>query len=239
MDKNNVSNHLINEYCKTLSRKELKDIPNHQYIKKPYLESYIISLSTIVNEDLLVEQIIKKFVNGDIQIEEVFLFVKTWIELSTNEKRALQNILLKEINESENIVVGTLLYVVYYFQLYMLSVEFLYDNSLDNEDLFKYIEQLMRKQTSKIKSLEKKNIHLFMFHIQLEKVLKSYISLFKLLVKEKLIEKDMSEEDIRNSFLRHTFANWYEVLKKRNKEGTINKKSSKWYSRLLCIPHIN
>ncbi len=239
MDKNNVSNHLINEYCKTLARKELKDIPNHQYIKKPYLESYIISLATIVNEELLTEQINKKFKNGDIQIEEVFLFVKTWIELSTNEKRALQSILLKDFRESEKIVVGILIYVVYYFQLYMLSVEFLYDNAVENEDLFKYIEQIMRKQMSKIKSLEKNNIHLFMFHIQFEKVLNSYVSLFKLLVKEKLIEEDMSEEDVRNSFLRHTFANWYEVLKKRNKEGKLNSKPSKWYSKLLCIPHIN
>ena len=240
MDKNNVSNYLMNEYFKTLSRKEIKDIPNHQYIKKPYLENYIISLSTIINDDLLKEDVSKKFINGEIEVEEVFLFVKTWIELSVVEKRKLQNLLLKQFIFSEKIVLSIISFVVYYFQFYMLSVEFLYDNSLENEDLFKYIEHLMRKQSRKMNNIEKKNIQLFMFHSQFEKVLNSYIFLFQTFVKENLIEENLSEEDIRNSFLRHTFANWYEVLKKKSKEGILeNNKKKSWFSRLLCIPHVS
>jgi len=53
-----IEENIIFKYWKTLKRKNISSIPSNKFIKKPYLENYIIDLSTIINNNMLLKKII-------------------------------------------------------------------------------------------------------------------------------------------------------------------------------------
>ena len=48
MNFDNIEKNTIHKFWKTLSRKNISNIEAHNFLKKPYLEKYIIDLSSMM-----------------------------------------------------------------------------------------------------------------------------------------------------------------------------------------------
>ena len=57
MDFDEFEKNIIFEYWKTLKRKNISNISYNNFIKKPYLENYIINLSIIIDNTCLLNNI--------------------------------------------------------------------------------------------------------------------------------------------------------------------------------------
>ena len=87
MNFNSHEKKLIYEYWKTLSRKNISNIQNNKFIKKPYLENYIISLSINLDNNSLKEKILNLINSNKITNEELFLFINNIFDLNNDMKK--------------------------------------------------------------------------------------------------------------------------------------------------------
>ncbi len=100
MSFNDFENNVIFEYWKTLKRINILNIPSNNFIKKPYLEKYIIDLSVIINNNDLIKNIAEN-IDNNISGEDVLLYITSNIELSTKERKKLESFLIN-YNDQED-----------------------------------------------------------------------------------------------------------------------------------------
>ena len=74
MDFNYIEKNIILKYWKTLIRKNISNISVNKFIKKPYLENYIIKLVSYDN-DILCKKILDLIESNEITNEELFLYI--------------------------------------------------------------------------------------------------------------------------------------------------------------------
>jgi hypothetical protein len=244
MDIKTLEKKVIENYLKTLNRHNITNIPTNTYIRKPYIEDYIIDISENFKEIDINKNI--ELIIDDIDSNDYYMYIYDNIDnLSSNEKKKIQKFLLsKENNNNKTEFIKTLLtFIVNYFQYYMIFTELLYDdkNAL-YIDIYNYVKNNSNQMNSKIKN----SFNFQIFYYYSNKLYEKYNSLMKLFIKNNLLEEDeYNELKIKNIFLKNLFSNWYTIYKKNVDNGVniINeensgKKEKKILSKLLCINNI-
>ena len=97
-----IEENLIYKYWKTLIRKNISNIPSNKFIKKPYLEKYIIDLSVNLKNDELYQKIINLLDSNKITNDDLCLFINSNFDLSIDEKKNVERyIFSKDITDKD------------------------------------------------------------------------------------------------------------------------------------------
>lgn len=241
-----IEENIIFKYWKTLKRKNISNIPSNKFIKKPYLEKYIINLSTIIDNNILLEKITELIDSNKITNEELLLFIKNKIELSNDEKKNLEKLILR--NDSfdsniNNIYIQVTLYEIKYFRFYLTTSELLFDSKDEDNELYNFILIFIKNKSSEIKKYIKKNFKFSIFYYYINDLHYTFEKLYNLLLQLNLIE-DIEKKEILNLFLKNLFSNWYIIYKKDIIDNNVNDKIKDYLipksilSRILCLPNL-
>jgi hypothetical protein len=91
----------------------------------------------------------------------------------------------------------------------------------------------------------KKNIHFLLFYNYINELLYIYSKIFNILIKYNLIHnKENSEKDIHNLFIKNIFKNWYNIYKKDILDKKFEEKCKPYkfktniLSKILCLPNL-
>lgn len=242
----NLEEDMIKKYWKTLIRKNISNINNNKFIKKPYLENYIIKLSIIINDKDLTDKIIYLLDNDKINNEELFLFMTNNFEFE-NQKKNIENFFLNNNVQNEEfnkLSIEILLYQTRYFRFYQIVNELLFDHDSDDNELYNFILVYIKNKTFEHKNYIKKNIKFAIFYHYIKELENQYVNIFKLLNDYKLLDSEINQKDIINLFLKNLFINWYNIYKSDVSENIVNEKiknhvlSKGIISKLLCLPNL-
>jgi len=225
MDIQTFDKKIVKNYLETLIRYDINTIPINIYIRKPYIEKYIIE-----NPNIKIKTNLKDIVENN----ELYMYIYDNITLNQNEKKLIQNYF---INNNDLIEI-ILLFVQNYFYYYMMMSELLYE---DQEDLYDDIYIYINNDLTSISKRIDTNFNFQLFYYYTDKLYKEYEIMLSLLIKKSLL-KGYNKDEIKKMFIKNLFSNWYLIFKKNGVSKNIkeNKKPKKRFlSRLLCIENIN
>jgi hypothetical protein len=243
MDIKTLEKKVVHNYLKTLNRYNISNIPVNIYIRKPYIEQYIIDFSEKIKENDI-NQSIESLID-DIDSNDYYMYIYDNIDnLTSNEKKKIQKFFLSKENDSNKIefIKAILLFITNYFQYYMVLTELLYDDkNVLYIDIYNYVKNNSKQINNKIKN----SFNFQIFYYYSNKLYEKYNNLIKLFIKNNLLEDDEYDElKIKNIFLKNLFLNWYSIYKK-NIDNGVNiiteeevKKEKRFLSKLLCINNI-
>jgi hypothetical protein len=242
----NLEEEMVIKYWKTLIRKNVSNIPVNKFIKKPYLENYIIKLSVINNDQELVTKIISLINNDKINNEELFLFMNNNFDFD-DQKKEIEKFFLDNNFQNEEfnkLSVEIINYQTKYFRFYQTVTELLFDSVSEDNELYNFILIYIKNKNSEIKNYTKKNIKFAIFYHYIKELENQYDNIFKLLIYYKLLNIEYNKKDILNFFLKNLFINWYSIYKTDISEDRVNEKIKDYVlskgiiSKLLCLPNI-
>ena len=242
----NLEEEMVIKYWKTLIRKNVSNIPINKFIKKPYLENYIIKLSIIENEQQLIKKIISLINNDKITNEELFLFMNNNFDFD-DQKKEIEKFFLDnnfQNKEFNKLSVEIINYQTKYFRFYQTVTELLFDSVSEDNELYNFILIYIKNKNSEIKNYTKKNIKFAIFYHYIKELENQYDNIFKLLIYYKLLNIEYNKKDILNFFLKNLFINWYSIYKTDISEDRVNEKIKDYVlskgiiSKLLCLPNI-
>jgi hypothetical protein len=245
MDFNYIQINIIHKYWKTLIRKNISNMQSNKFIKKPYLENYIIQLSSILDEKILNNKIMEMFECNEITNEELYLYVNSNIELSVDDKKNIEKFLFKKnINNSVFLDISYKIidYQIKYFKFYNTITELLFDNQMEDNELYNFILIYIQNKKNDIKNYSKKNIKFNIFYYYVNDLYLSFEYILKLLIEYNLVS-NIDQKEILNLFIKNLFTNWYHIYKKDILENKVNDKiknytvSKNILSRILCLPN--
>ena len=244
MDLNNLEENPVLKYWETLIRKDILNININKFIKKPYLENYIIKLSVIIDNNNLIKKILELFESNKIKNDEIFLFLNNNIELSIEQKKNIELYIMNndfDDNDFNKISIDIIIYQIKYFRFYQTITELLFDSNIEDNELYSFILIYIKNKKSEIKNHIKKNMKFHIFYFYISELQQSFENLFNLLIKHKLLKK-YSDKDIINFFLKNLFNNWYNIYKKDILENKVIEKTKdhiltkSLISHILCLP---
>ena len=242
----NLEEEMVIKYWKTLIRKNVSNIPVNKFIKKPYLENYIIKLSVINNDQELVTKIISLINNDKINNEELFLFMNNNFDFD-DQKKEIEKFFLDNNFQNEEfnkLSVEIINYQTKYFRFYQTVTELLFDSVSEDNELYNFILIYIKNKNSEIKNYTKKNIKFAIFYHYIKELENQYDNIFTLLIYYKLLTIEYNKKDVLNFFLKNLFINWYSIYKTDISEDRVNEKIKDYVlskgiiSRLLCLPNI-
>jgi len=245
MDFNYIQTDIIHKYWKTLIRKNISNIQQNKFIKKPYLENYIIELSSILDENILKNKITEMFESNEITNEELYLYINSNIELSLDSKKNIEKFLFE--NDINNIIFFNISYKIIdyqikYFKFYNTVIELLFDNKMEDNELYNFILIYIQNKNNYIKNYLKKNIKFNIFYFYVNDLYLSFEWILKLLIEYNLVS-NIDKKEMLNLFIKNLFTNWYNIYKKDILEDKVNDKIKNYtinrniLSRILCLPN--
>ena len=138
----NIEKNIISKYIETLCIKNITNISNNFFLKKPFLNIYIIKLSKYIDYNFVINKI-RNYIDDDkINYEDILYIIYSNFELNSEDKKNIQKIYLDEENihdKYENLNTELILYQIKYFQTYQIISELLFDNNPENNELYNFI----------------------------------------------------------------------------------------------------
>ena len=231
MDIKTFDNKIIKNYLTTLERYDILTIPTNLYLRKPYIERYIIEVNNIAD----------KYDELDIDNNDFYMYIYDNISLNQNEKKILQNYIINdEMSEDKiKLIRVVLTFVQSYFKYYMIITELLYEKMDDlYDDIFSFVNNDNENINYKIKN----NFNFQIFYYYTNKLYNEYELFIKIMINNGLLENKDINSMMRNLFIKNLFSNWYAVYKKNGEPKVIKREKSnkrKILSRLFCVGNIN
>ena len=153
----------ITEYWKTLIQKDISKITINKFMKKPYLEKYIIKLSEILDNDLLSNKISKMLKSNIISNEDILLFINKNIDLSKDN----EYFILNNDTDDTKIFIDIIIHEIKYFRFYYTITELLFDSKSQDNELYNFILIYIKNDANDIRIYAKKNIKFNIFNYYL------------------------------------------------------------------------
>ena len=221
----------ITDYWKTLIQKNVSNITINKFLKKPYLENYIIKLAEITDNNLLIDKVCKMLKSNIISNEEILLFINKNIDISKEN----EYFILNNDSEDNKIFIDIILYEIKYFRFYYTITELLFDSKSEDNELYYFILIYIKNDENDIKTYTKKNIKFSIFNYYLNDLFNTFeiISLFFM--------DNNNIEITKNLFIKNIFLNWYNIYRKDLINDSVNKKikdyiiSKSLLSKILCF----
>ena len=257
-DLNNFEKNLINKYWNTLLRKNIKNVSYNKFIKKPYIENYIIKLSIILDDNILIKSIIELIESNNINNDELLLFIKNYFEFSKNDLEILyKKIDVIDEEGKQKIYIYLVMYVIKYFRFYQTICELLFNSCNEDNELYNFIFVYIKNKESEKKLYINNSIKYKIFHYYLEDLSTSFIELYNIFnviinksdkkIDDKKIGNNNDNNDnndnnvIKNLFLKNVFLSWYNIYKDDVIKNNVDHKIKKYIikrsilSRILCL----
>jgi hypothetical protein len=244
---NEFEDNIIKEYWKTLIRKNISNISYNKFIKKPYIEKYIITLSILIEDNELIEKIIDFIDNNKINYEDILILINNNYELNNDEKKKFEIFCYNDNNKNKlfyKISTEIIYYQIQYFRFYETIIELLFDNAKEDNELYNFILIIIKNNKSEIKKYTNKNLKFNIFQYYINLLFNNYYNIFNILVENEFITNYYDKKEIHNLFLKNIFTNWYNIYKKDIIENNVNEKiknysmNSNILSKLLCLPNL-
>lgn len=241
-----LEKNIIFKYWRTLPRKTLSNILTSRFMKKPYIEKYIIEMTPFLNDDVLRTKIQEYIDSNKITTEEIILFINNIIELENGEKKTINKIFLNNPFYNDDInraSINIILYQIKYFRIYQMIHELIFDNKDESDEQYYFVLLFINNKSSDIKRYIEKNINFHIFYYYLHDLYKIFQDIIEFM-KENDIFKNAptTENDIFNLYLKNMFNNWYNIYKNDILEKRVNDKIGKYmlrsgfFSKILCFP---
>jgi hypothetical protein len=166
MELTDIENNLVNNYWITLKRKKISNITINNFIKKPYIEKYIIDLSVILDNNIIINNILHLIDSNNINNSEIIFFINNYVELNNESKKNIEKYILEnDLTEEDmnNICIETIIYVIKYFRFYQTICELLFDSIIEDNELYNFILIYMKNRENDIKLYIKKNFKFKIF----------------------------------------------------------------------------
>lgn len=237
-----IEQSILFKYWETLCIKTIVNIPTSKYLKKPYLEQYIIDLSQYIKKEELYENI-----SNRVPKEDIVIFITNMIDFDINEKKIFQKFVyrIKSSKEQTNFISNVIYFIITYYRFYMTITEFLFDSRKEDTELYQFIFLLIKNNKEDIQQKRDKDLNFNIFFYCFKKLLNEYLKIMDYLISNDLY-KPIDKVEIFNNFFQKVFCHWYEQYKKDivdnniiNKigESVVNKppKKSRFFSKLLCF----
>jgi len=160
-----LEKNIIFKYWRTLPRKTLSNIITSRFMKKPYIEKYIIEMTPFLNDDILREKIHEYIDSNKITTEEIILFINNIIELENDEKKTLSKIFLNNPfydDDINKVSINIILYQIKYFRIYQMIHELIFDNKDESDEHYYFVLLFINNKSNELKRYIGKNIN---FHI--------------------------------------------------------------------------
>ena len=144
LDYNDIESKVIFNYWNTLSRKNIKNISNNKFIKKPYIEKYIINMSKNLDNVVKLEyKEYKKLIENGFDLDNMYLYICNSFDFDKDKKKLFLPKIFKEIDikneEHINFIVDIVSYQINYFRTYMTITELLFDTVEEDNELYNFI----------------------------------------------------------------------------------------------------
>lgn len=244
MNFENIENEIILNYCSTLKRINLKKLPKNNYLKNPYLDQFILNLSNLKDKELETK-IDDDLKENEILNDDMLNLTLNIVEFNEVEKKKILKFFMNENYFNENYLdlsKKIILFQVYYFQFFNISSELLFNNEIENDELYHIILLYVKNVKKEISQYKKNNINLLIFNYFYNKLLKIYEEIYILLKNNYILEKTYDKSEIYNFLLKNLFSNWYKIYKKDLENDDVNEKIKKFkkinfISKILCLPN--
>ncbi len=241
-----LEQNIIFKYWRTLPRKSLSNILTSRFMKKPYVEKYIIEMTPFLDDNKLKKKIEENIDSNKITTEEIMMFINNIIDLESDEKKKLNQIFLNNPfydDDINNVSINIILYQIKYFRIYQMIHELIFDNKEDSDEHYYFILLFIKNKSSELKKNIGRNINFHIFYYYLQDLYKTFELIIKFLG-EKYIFNNIptTENDCFNLYLKNLFSNWYNIYKNDILEKHVNDKIGKYtkrsgfLSKLLCLP---
>lgn len=230
----NTYQELRKPYLLTLERFDMDSIPSHLYLKKPMINTFLLSLSVYDSKQWILEEIQdyiqKQNEHQELSKQEIYSWILYHVLLSKQEKKQL----LEKIKQND---ISTLTFLPYllqwmvcYFQFYMIFQEIFYiERDAMNEDIECILELKEQKIKKRIKQYMKLNkmkmTQLIHFYNSLQELEEMYIHWTQLCFHQMNLE---NKEKWKYRFYQFIFSPWYINYKVRIPSSSSSKYS--WFS---------
>jgi hypothetical protein len=242
-----IEENITSKYWITLSRKNISNISNNKFLKKPYVENYIIELSTNLNNNYIYSKINELFDSNIITNEDLFLFLNNNIDFDNDDKKKIEKFFLtNDMSDKifESFCKEIIIYEIKYFRFYQTITELLFDSNEEDNELYNFILTFIKNKNNELKNMLKNNIKFQIFYNYLKDLLNLYSNIIKSLKNFDLISSDYNVNEILNLFLKNLFTNWYNIYKKDILDNNVKEKIKNYtkkktiISRILCLRNI-
>jgi len=216
-----IEEEILKEYWKKISHNQ--KIPNNEYIKKPYIESYLFDYVEW-NSKIEIE---------DIPYEDIFLYIKNNYSCKSEEKSNIQKYLYVHSMEENKLTMHVICYMIEYLRFYMTMIDLLYQKETQIE-LSTFIYIILNHRNKIINDYKKKNLNFIIFYNLLNKTYDSYKNMLDILIQKKLIEEITITKSL---FYKNIFSPWIQM---ENPEYDKSIESTEFlfsFSNLLCMNH--
>lgn len=234
---NEQLNTLIEDYLYTIERFKIHNIPENLYIKKPYMEDYIIKLSKFYQYEIIKIKIVEKIEDEEISKEDIstllfFLYPFSKEDKILIQKHLFEKVILEKVEES-SFIFSLFILQIKYFQFYMLMIDLFYNRQHHHQlsdDIYLWIEKNESKMKKYFKSCQKNKktyeISSFVvFHNLLNELYIYYEKTLELLQNELNVIFQFSKKN-RYLFIQLIFSPWYENIYKKENENEKKKNES-------------
>jgi len=242
-----IEQSVLFNYWETLCIKTILNIPASNYLKKPYLEEYIIDLSQYIKKEELYENIGDYIHNNNVAKDDIIIFISNMIDFDMTEKKIFQKFVYqkKSSKEKNNFIVNVIYFIITYYRFYMTITEFLFDSRKEDNELYQFIFLLIKNNKEDIQQKRCGDLNFNIFFYCFKQLLNEYLKIMDYLISNDLY-RAVDKVEIFNNFFQKVFCNWYEQYKKDIVDNNIINKigenvvikpprKSRFFSKLLCF----
>jgi hypothetical protein len=230
---NEQLNTLIEDYLYTLERYKIHNIPENLYIKKPYIEEYIMAFSKFYRVEILKIKIMEKMEDEEISKEDIQTILSFLYPFTKEDKTLIQKYVYEEISfdklKESSFIYSLFILQIKYFQFYMLMIDLFYNRQHHqqlSEDIYLWIENNDSKMKRYFRNCqrEKKTYQIssyVVFYNLLNELFVFYEKTLELLQNELKVIFQFSKKN-RFLFIQLIFSPWYENVYKKEKMNEKN-----------------
>jgi hypothetical protein len=232
---------LIDDYINTISRLTINTLPKNNYLKLPFVDDILLKLTYINNDYELIDKITNKLIKKNISNEDLTFIINYFFILTKEQKNNIFKYFNNDVDNNllrNNIEI--VLFNIKYTRLYLIIIEFLFDNNIEDDELYFYLYILINNNKDDIEKYSKKYFKFRIISFYFQELFSFYKKIYKFMFSKELIEEH-SEKKLFHNIIKICLFNWYKIYLKdidtKNVDIRINKfiiKKKSILSNFIC-----
>ena len=215
---------LVDNYINTILRFTINNIPKNNYLKFPYIDEILLKLSSINNDYELIDKITNKLIKKNISNEDLIFIINQFFIISKEQKSLIFKFFNNEpIQDILRNNIEIILFNIKYTRLYLVIIEFLFDNHVEDNELYFYFYILIRNNDEEIEKYSKKYFKFRIINFYFQELFEFYKKIYKFLNTKNLIE-DYSDKNLFHNIVKICLLNWYKIYLKDIENKCVNSK---------------